>query len=318
MGTKNFGPAVSGYLNPTGRNWETTVFQAGKPVLDKELNLQQDIDGGQAETDLITEMPSGWLGTNFLTASNAAPFFVFNAASLKFQVLQGLTAHVNGWLLNITHTGVINTNTLTLSAGPTGNASTRTDIVVLEVWRRLLSASPSTIGKSATGRIWQNGNVVTDPAHDSSLNFPDDIEDTNVGTETTKRVQIQYRLRVINGVDLFAHPYGMDDPAVVANTVPASAGAPNGTPTSYSYVNQSPNGDAGLWLAGDGNPSNALGTVDGYMYAIPLVGIFRRNVTAWDRILNANGGVATPGPSTRPDGYYTDVIEVRDLVDLRP
>jgi hypothetical protein len=317
MSGKNYGPAVSGYLNPIGRNWETTVFQAGKPVLDKELNLQQDIDGGQAEADLTRAMPSGWLANEFLSTSNQVPFFVHNAASLQLQFTQGMVAHVNGWLLNIEHTGVINTNTLTLTAGPAGAGATRMDIVVLEVWRMLLSATPSLIGKSVTGRIWQNGNVKTDPSNDVTLNFPDDIEDTNVGAETTKRVQIQYRLRVIPGVDLFAHPYGMSDPSVVANSVPASALLPDGTPTLFTYINQSPNDDEGLWLAGDGNPANTLGTVDGYMYAIPLVGVFRRNTTAWDRLANQNGGAATPGPSGRPDGYFSDVFEARDLVDLR-
>ena len=317
MGNKNFGPAVSGYLNPTGRAWETTVFQAGKPLLDKELNLQQDIDGGQAEDDLLVEMPSGWLANGFLSSAQQVPFFVFNSASLTFEMSPEMVAHVNGWLLNIQDTGIINTNTLTLTAGPSGNGATRTDFVFLEVWRRLLSASPSAIGKSVLGNIWQNGNVLTDPAHDAELNYPDDILDTNVGSETTKRVQIQFRLRVVPGIDLFANPYGMNDSAVVANSVPASPSSPNGTPTSYTYTNQSANDDQGLWLAGDGNPANSLGTVDGYMYAIPLAGIFRRNTSGWDRILNQNGGVATPGPSTRPDGFFTDVIQTRDVVDLR-
>ncbi len=317
MSGKNFGPAVSGYLIPTGRAWETVVFQAGKPVLDEELNLQQDVDGGQAEADLIRAMPSGWLQAGNLGQSAPVPFFVHNSTSQTLQVSQGMIAHVNGWLIPVLHTGVINTNTLVLPAGPSGAASTRTDIVILEVWRLLLSATPSTVGKSALGNIFQNGNVKTAPASDSSLNYPDDIENSNVGAETTKRVQIQYRLRVVSGVDLFANPYGMTDSAVVANTVPASAGAPDGTPTGFTYANQSPNNDEGLWLAGDGNPANALGTVDGYMYAIPLVGVFRRNTTAWNRITNQNGGAATPGPSGRPDGYFSDVFEARDLVDLR-
>jgi hypothetical protein len=317
MSGKNYGPAVSGYLDPTGRNWETTVFQAGKPVLDKELNLTQDIDGGQAEADLRRSMPSGWITSDPLNVAASAPFFVFNPAALTLQLQQGMLAHVNGWLLNIEHTGVINTNTLALTAGPSGAGATRMDLVILEVWRMLLSAAPSTVGKSATGRIWQQGNVKTDPANDATLNFADDIEDSNVNSESTKRVQIQYRLRVIPGVNLFANPYGMTDSAVVANTVPTSALLPDGAATAFTYVNQSPNDDQGLWVAGDGNPANALGTVDGYMYAIPLMGIFRRNTSAWDRILNQNGGNTTPGPSTRPDGYFVDVIEVRDLVDLR-
>jgi hypothetical protein len=264
-------------------------------------------------------MPSGWIASDFLGSSAQVPIFVPNASSLTLQLAQGMVAHVNGWLLNIAHTGVINTNTLTLTAGPSGLGATRTDLVILEVWRILISSSPSTVGKSTLGNIFQNGNVKTDPSNDATLNYPDDILDSNVGGETTKRVQIQYRLRVIPGVNLFANPYGMTDTAVVANTVPPNASTPDGVPSSetFTYTNQSPNNDQGLWKAGDGNPTNSLGTVDGYIYAIPVLGIFRRNTTAWNRLTNQNGGTATPGPSGRPDGYFSDVIEVRDVVDLR-
>ena len=319
MSSRNYGPAVSGYLDPTGRNWSTVVTQAGKPILDRELNLSQDIDGGQAETDLTRAMPSGWIASDFLGTSTQVPIFVPNASSLTLQLAQGMVAHVNGWLLNIAHTGVINTNTLALTAGPSGLGATRTDLLILEVWRILLSASPSTVGKSALGNIFQNGNVKTDPSNDATLNYPDDILDSNVGGETTKRVQIQYRLRVVPGVNLFANPYGMTDTAVVANTVPTNASHPDGVQSSetFTYTNQSPNNDQGLWRAGDGNPTNSLGTVDGYMYAIPVLGIFRRNTTVWNRLTNQNGGTATPGPSGRPDGYFSDVIAVRDVVDLR-
>jgi hypothetical protein len=408
MSGRNFGPAVSGYLDPTGRAWETVVFQAGKPVLDKELNLEQGIDGGQAENDLRRAMPSGWISDDFLIAEDpTVGFFVQINESLTLQIVQGLVAHVNGWLLDIeytnttgtsnlgtaasittvvsgtvTITGVANMtaasvgayitisgaaspgnngtflitsfisstsvayansagvasdannpnihwlellslNVLPLAAGPSGNGSARTDLVILEVWRRLLSAAPSTLGKSASGRIWQNGNVKTDPANDLILNYSDDIKDSNVGAETTKRVQIQYRLRVIGtgttGVNLFSSPYGMEDPNVIANTVPATASIPDGVPSSeaFTYTNQSANGDPGLWLAGDGNPANSLGTVDGYMYAIPLMGIFRRNTNAFARILNQNGGQSFPTSSDRPDGFWQDVVESQDIISLR-
>lgn len=317
MATKNFGPAVSGYLDPTGRNWETAVFQAGKPVLDKELNLQQDVDGGQAEAAVRRTMPSGWISDDFVATASFLDGVFVSAASLSLVAQSGLVAHVNGWLLKIQHSGTINTNTLTLTAGPAGNGATRTDLVILEVWRLLVSAAPSTVGKSASGRIWQQGNVKTDPANDVSLNFADDILDTAVGAESTKRVQIQYRFRVIPGVDLFGHPYGIDDPTAVARTVPTNAATPDGSATAFTYANQSASGDPGLWRAGDGNPANGLGTVDGYMYAIPFIAIFRRNTSPFDRILNQNGGAASPGPSTRPDGKFVDVVALKDVADLR-
>lgn len=316
--SKNYGPSVSGYLDPTGRNWETVVLQSGKPVLDKELNLSQDLDSGFGQTSLQRAAPSGWLADDFLASSDpVGTIFTPIATANTITVPNGLIAHVNGWILKIQHTSASGLNQLSLGASPSGAGVRRTDLVVLEVWRRLISAAPSAVGKSASGRIWQQGNVKTNPAADLSLNFTDDLEDVNVGAETTKRVQIQYRLRAIQGVDLFAFPYGLEDPTVVARSVPTNAATPDGSSTAFTYVNQSANGDPGLWVAGDGNPANTLGTVDGYMYAIPLLAVFRRNSTAFARRTNHNGGVASPGPSDRPDGLFYDMIVTRDVVDLR-
>lgn len=319
MATKNYGPSSSGYLDPTGRNWENPVFQAGKPVLDKELNLVEDLSSGFGQGALRRAMPSGWISDDFLGSSNmTTALFTPTATPDTLITPNKLVAHVNGWLLNVAYTYSLAQNILTFPPSPVGLGVKRSDIVILEVWRKLLSASPSADGKSPSGRIWLNGNVKIDPADDVALNLPDDILDGTLGVESTKRVQIQYRLRVISGVDLDAYPYALNDPTVVANSVPPNAATPDGAPTAFVYANQSVNGDAGLWVAGDGNPLNALNTVDGYMYAIPLLGVVRRNQTPFDKDANHNGGVSvTSGPSDRPDGYWYDVFEARDIVDLR-
>lgn len=316
MTTKNYGPLVSGYLDPDGRNWETTVFQAGKPVLDKELNLQEDIATDTNRLVRVRTNPSGWLGFPLDANDASSEIFTTSVAPnlLRFPSLQ---AQVNGWHLTINNTNFLGANSLDLGAGPLGVGAKREDLIILEVWRRLIPPGPSTVGKSPAGRIWNNGNVKVAPADDLALNFTDDILDGAVGAETTKRVQIQYRLRVVPGVDFFAHPYGVSDPNVFAHTVPASALFPDGTVTLFNYANQSAGADPGLWRAGDGIPSNTLGTVDGYMYAMPLMGVVRRNQAAFDRNSNHNGGVASPGPSDRPDGLFNDIFAVRDLIDLR-
>ncbi len=439
MTTKSYGAGVSGYLDPAGRSWETTAYQAGKPVLDKELNLIQDSNQEALVNIQRASFPSGWIAQDFLGSSTSA-IFVSAPTIANALRLSALKAAVNGWLVTVERTDDpgVSTNLLTLSAGPAGAGARRTDFVVLEVWRRLLTAAPSTTGKSPTGRIWWNGNVKiardvqatgvittvvganlvdgetftlndgTNPAsvfefdddasvtpgniavtftagdtatqvrdaivlavngvgaglaitaapggantltlandavgvlgnqplletvldtgftvlgmsggmdsEDLTQNYADDILDAGVGAATTGRVQIQYRLRVISGVDVFTYPSGIDDPTVVANSVPAAAAAPDGVATVFTYTNQSAAGDAGLWRAGDGNPANTLGTVDGYMYAIPLCAVFRRNITAFDRVTNHNGGVARPGPSDRPDGYFSDILVARDVLDLR-
>jgi hypothetical protein len=317
VSVKNYGAAVSGYLDPEGRSWETTVFQAGKPVLDKELQLAQDTGQEAERVRNVRATPSGWLSQDFLSCFDLATLFVPNTISNELSLAQDLPASVNGWPLLVSNTGSNTGNRVNLGAGPVGVGAKRTDLVVLEVWRRLIPASPDATGKSPAARIWRNGNVKVDAADDLTLNYADDILDGAVGSETTKRVQIQYRLRVINDVDLFSYPFGLEDPAVVANTVPATAAAPDGTPTAFTYANQEANGDPGLWRAGDGDPSNGIGTVDGYIYAIPLVGVFRRNTTAFDKNTNHNGGVIYPTGSDRPDDLWHNIIAIQDVMDLR-
>lgn len=320
MGTKDYGAGVSGYRDAEGRSWETTVYQASKPVLDAELNLIQDSEQ-EAEIRLRRKaLPSGWIADDFLGNSDPTIGILSGSSTAnELEIPQDRRAHVNGWMIRVGHTNAngAGVNLLDLGASPTGAGAKRTDLVVLEVWRRLLSATPSTVGKSQTALIWWYGNVKIHAADDVGLDFADDIEDALVGAETTKRVQVQYRLRVIQGVDVYANPYGIDDPVVVANSVPAAPASPDGIATAYGYTNQSSAGDPGLWRAGDGNPANTIGSVDGYMYAIPLMAVFRRNDTAFDRITNHNGGVASPGPSDRPDGLFYDIIDQSDVVDLR-
>lgn len=317
MTTKNYGPGASGYLEPDGRAWETTVYQASKPILDKELNLIQDAEQSALLTLQRRSFPSGWISDNFL---NAPSTDLVDTSSATANILKTplLWAAVNGWIVKVSNT---NNNTglnrISLGTSPASAGSKRTDFVVLEVWRRLIPAAPTSTGKSAGGRIWRDGNVKIASADDLTLNYADDILDGAVGTETTKRVQVQYRLRTIASVDLFTYPFGMNAPVVVANSVPVSAAAPDGTATAFSYGNQSVNGDSGLWRAGNGDPSNTLGTVDGYMYAIPLCAVFRRNSAAFARLNNHNGGVASPGPSDRPDGLFYDMIATRDVLDMR-
>ena len=54
-------------------------------------------------------------------------------------------------------------------------------------------------------------------------------------------------------------------------------------PPNLSYWNPLPiNGDTGLWVAGDGNVNNSLGTMDGYSYAMPVAVVFQRNTGGFD------------------------------------
>src|SRR5690606_7961794 len=137
-----------------------------------------------------------------------------------------------------------------------------------------------TTNKPAYNAIWKYGNVEGGFSY-----LPDDSLDPRIGEITSERIQLQYRIRVVNGlVGLASHPSGFD-PAVVK----ARGASP--TDTHYTFQNMGKElGDPGLWRAGDGT-QNALGTVDGYVYAIPIAAVFRRNSAPWvgDPFHNLNG-----------------------------
>jgi hypothetical protein len=94
-----------------------------------------------------------------------------------------------------------------------------------------------------------------------------------------------------------------------------------------AYWNPYPiNGDTGLWVAGDGNVNNSLGTMDGYSYAMPLAVVFQRNTGNFDVVQNLFGcaaasvpgsGTTFTGISGRFDSELADQIFPADVVDTR-
>ncbi len=313
--TTSYGSGVSGVLPPDERGFEVVVYQQNKPILDKELNLSEDLATLARRTALTTATPSGWVAQDGLTTSQNAAIWAVDPTPDEVFLTSPMLALVNGWLVTVADTNVAGIQQpIPLTPAPFGAGVKRTDMIVLEVWRRLLSPSPSTDGKSVSGKIFRYGNV---KYGDDGQNLDDDLLDPALGAESTKRIQVQYRLRAISGVDLFTFPAGLDDHTnVLASSVPLNL-TPDGTPTLFPYLNQGSAGDPGLWRAGDGDPTNTLGTADGYMYAIPLCAFFRRNQDAWDRNTNANGAGQSIFPAVRPDGLFYDIIAELDFVDLR-
>src|SRR5271157_3606254 len=103
----------------------------------------------------------------------------------------------------------------------------------------------------------------------------------------------------------------------------------NVQPPNPAYWNPFPvNGDTGLWVAGDGNVNNSLGTMDGYSYAMPLAVVFQRNTGNFDVANNlfgcANAGISMAGNGTlisgvsgRFDSKLADQVFPDDAVDTR-
>lgn len=197
--------------------------------------------------------------------------------------------------------------------------------------------------KPTQDTIYRHGNVDA-PA---GVNLPDNIEDPVVGTESTQRVQLQYRIRITGQAEAvnFKTENGFSNINVLAQGtqsspvagyrfVPADANTAIGNSSAINYGII----DQGLFIAGNGTQTaaNDLGTVDGYVYAIPICFVFRRNDASgtggFDPLNNTNGalsythggfanthglGPIPAGTSDRPDQKFHDVIDSEDVLDLR-
>jgi hypothetical protein len=239
------------------------------------------------------------------------------------------------------------TDTVTIRAvvaGAAGNAITlSTTGTALTASAATLTGGVDTTGKPTQSTVYRHGNTQAD----ASVNLADDLADPVIDVETTKRVQVQYRFRATGAAEAVNFQTQADG---FSNLNVLAQGGQAAPVASYPFVradNASTSGssdasaygyeDGGLWVAGDGSSGAAtdLNTVDGFVYAIPVGFVFRRNDASggigFDPIANTNGalpsthggfvnpavGVIAAGKSDRPDGAFSDAVNADDLLDLR-
>jgi photosystem II stability/assembly factor-like uncharacterized protein len=127
--------------------------------------------------------------------------------------------------------------------------------------------------------------------------------------ETSARVQIQYRIRVVEGVDVTNYrDSGLGAPYVFSrgpNSSVREAG-------SYMFTNAGEaTGDYGLWTA------RCRNSVDGYSYAVPMFLVSRRNSSPYNAASNVNGSTVDLINAIRPDGLISTDIVTEDIIDVR-
>ena len=235
--------------------------------------------------------------------------------------------------------------------GLAGNAITLTLTVTVPGCITISGAGTLTGGadrpnKPDQASFYRHGNVLSPVA----VALPDEFLDSRLLAETSQRVQVQYRIRVTGAteaVNYKVHPDGFSNPSLYAQGagsvpvvnypfVPANRATISANSSAVAYGIQ----DDGLWVAGEGTTASAqaLGTVDGFVYAIPLCFVFRHNnasdpayiTPGFGPAANANGApsifhlgyAGTTGPvpaglSDRPDGLFCDVIDDASILDLR-
>lgn len=223
---ENWGPGVSRTLSALARQFTNVVWQADKPPLDSELNLMSQIEWESLSNVVRSQVHSGF----FLDPTRAREDYEVDplwtnqfaigvpaVVDLIEEAEPVLIAAVNGWVFPVAGTQIDSVkNRIALYPPPSTDA--RTDFVFLEVWRTIVAPNPSTVNKPTAATIWKYGNVEF-----GGTNITDDIEDPSIGFETTERVQLQYRIRVVGSgdglgtsIDLSNYPDGLDDPQIRA------------------------------------------------------------------------------------------------------
>ena len=313
---QDFGTGVSRTLTAVDRQFLQTVWQASKPPLDSELNLVAQIGNEALRGAVRSEMPSGFLSdpmsseADFEVNANWSNWFKFGHPANGNTSAPFMWANVNGWLIPVSGSGVAEgdpSNRINLFGPPATDA--RIDLVFLEVWQAQVAPNPSTANKPSASTVHKYGNVEY-----GGTNINDDIQDPTIGFETTERVQLQYRLRVVgsgtglgDSTNLAQYPDGLDDPNVIAQ------GTQTAPVAGYTFSNMGDTlGDRGLWRAGSGDSTSrtALGTVDGYVYAIPVCAVFRRNEALF--VARTNSGNANQNGSFNRNpssGAITDPLQ---------
>jgi hypothetical protein len=294
--TNPLGSGVTRYIDGRDKQLAAVVFQALKPPLDSELNLMSLMDLEARAEQVRSSMASGWLMNesnpmgDYATGVNWSNHFYFGR-NTSGELRDPTWAIVNGWVIPVTGTrtgspplSANNSDThnkIELNPPSTSTGGSRAEFIFLEVWQQRIDvdpASPSIApGKPQRGYIYRFGNVESGFSH-----IQDDLVDPNLNLETTKRVQVQYRIRVVAGINIAQYPEGFDPTLVFAQ---GSLTAPS----AVAFQNMREElGDSGLYRAGTGDPTT-FGTVDGYVYAIPLCVVFRRNSAGFSDTGNLAG-----------------------------
>ena len=307
-----FNRSSTGKFNP---NLSFTSIKGGSDafLLEDEINELQWIQN-EARAKLTREMTnSGCLHINGVSNNFVkGGIYLPGNIDLNSFLLYGFSTVVNGYLLNIDN--ILNlqfvNNSIQLPSPP--NVDIRYDFIYLEVWFSELNENQHIHELGGT-----NNNLAT---------F--EFIDTRVNALTSRRVQLQWALRVFDptldpsgmGIDRNAYDLGFINSNTNAVNPYTIAMTDHTTPVN-GYTFSKSQFDSNLFITGTGSDNDklVLRTIDGFVYAIPLFFIDRLNSAPYNQFTNPNGGVQYlyNHTSDRPDGKFSDVIYEDQIVDLR-
>jgi hypothetical protein len=283
---------VSALLPVEQRSWEQVIFQQGKKPVDAEFNLLQHAIGERQRLMLKGLFGSGLAAVPATvdgTSANVAT--LHNGPSLLPFLIDGRIVLVGD---------PDNSNKATVSCGSPPGAGTRDDLIFLEVWYEEIQ--PLGSPEAATATIYKLGG-------EANSTLTNDLIVID-GVESTRRIQMRWRFRVPTGLDKVTHPNGMDSSGLYAR------GGQAAPVNSYTFT-QDPT-DSGVWIAGDGTltAGQALKTVDGHVYAIPIAWLARSAgvTTIAASALTMLSRVATATNADQIDGFHANATPTAGML----
>lgn len=331
MTTKSYPATVSRTISPEGMGLMTVIGQHDRQLSDADINLIQDLQDFKRQRVLERQAPSGCLTLTPMVFSSYMEncFFI-----PKFDVLfRGEVLTIQGNQSDDT-----STNKVVLPGGQRrwAHGSAGDDAVIyvvfLELWGKALNpvdGSGYYVSPDGSRYIYPAGCV--DAAGGNLVAYEDDVLDPFSGAMTTLRAQMQWRIRTYAlplAYDFSSGARGLSPVNSLGVAVPGRGSIGLGDPaSSFPFMALAKvTGEASLWRAGDGNPNNSLGTLDGYTYATPLALAFQRNAGVFYADVNpfgcapasaAQAGSFSSGLSGRLDGKFYDIVYPEDVVDTR-
>lgn len=331
MTMKSYPATVSRTLSPEGLGLTTVVGQHDRQLTDADINLIQDLQDFKRQRILDRVAPSGCLTlTPMEFTSYAENCFFIPAFDVLFRG-EVLTIRGNQSTNLLTNKVVIPGGQRRWAAGSAGDDAV-IYTVFLEIWGKVLNpADGSGYYVDSTGARYIYPGGCTAAVGSTLLSYPDNVIDPFSAVMTTLRAQMQWRIRCAPlplAYDFTTGSRGLSPQAACSASVLGRGAIPTGDPASdfpFSSL-ATVTGEPCLWRAGDGNPNNALGTIDGYTYAMPVAVVFQRNAGVFyldtnpfgcAPTSNASGGSFVSGQSGRLDGKFYDIVYPEDVVDTR-
>jgi hypothetical protein len=166
-GVKKLTPSetiVSRTLQSRYRSFSNVVWRSGKPALDSEWNLINDMATEMLSSFIQSKTPSGWLdlGSNMYATHSSRPNTLQFYSQKNQQQSVVPNAIVNGWPVLVGGVGYTDTSLNSIALLPADTS--RQDFVFLEVWRAQLRSrdtnnNPIVQNKPDLTHIYKFGNV---------------------------------------------------------------------------------------------------------------------------------------------------------------